>query len=181
MRSTTFTLAVLAVLAVAAPALGQSAAADAESAGAAQEAPRTNRFDLQLLGGMSTYLDSPHASAGGLAHLHFGGFGLLGVGAWGTGADYESMLYGGGLSRRLFSAGALSVSAFGGYGLYSEVGATNVERDASGVLFGGIAALDFEPFMLSLTVSDLFGEYDGPDVPEAFTFHVPRVFFGIGF
>ena len=152
-----------------------------------------NPIDIQALGGVTTLrpeagtagsggaFEDMHASGGAMARVHIGDWGLLGLGAYGTGGDYESILAGGGLSRRVVGFGPASIAVFGGYGYYREVGATEIERSATGPLFGAILSLDLNPLVLSLTASDLRGSYDGDDVPEPFDFDVPRVFLGIGF
>lgn len=142
---------------------------------------RAQQADVVALGGATTYVNQPHGHAGGMLHLRAGGWGVLGIGMVGTGAEYESWLYGGALSRHIASIGAISVSAFAGYGLYGETGLTEIERDAGGPLLGGMASYDAGPFVLTLVGSDLIGSYDGSDVSESFTFHVPRVSVGVGF
>lgn len=139
------------------------------------------QVDLQAVGGANTYLNSPHGSVGGLLHGHMAGWGVLGMGSFGTGSRYESMLYAGALTRDAVTFSGVTLLGFLGYGRYREVGWTDIDRSASGPLFGATARYGVGSFVASVTLSDLIGSYSGSDVAEPFTFHVPRLSLGLGF
>ena len=147
---------------------------------AVQECEDARLIGVQLIGGVTTFRDAPHAVVGGFLDLGRGDWSLLTVGMLGTGSDYDSQLYGAALRRRVKSAGRLTLAAFAGYGHYREVGSSDIERSASGPWLGGVVTIDIRPFVGSLMLSDLFGRYDDSDVSGPFSFHVPRLIFGFG-
>src|SRR5690606_33673882 len=74
------------------------------------------------LGSIGTDIDRPHYGGGGLLQVGYGRASALALGLAGTGGDYESLLVGGGLGVRLLTTGPFELTAFGGYGMYSEKG-----------------------------------------------------------
>ena len=154
---------------------------------AAQQAPGRRQGDDDVhargfaLGSIGTDIDRLHYAGGGLLQVGYRRVSVLGLGMLGGGGDYESLLAGGGLAVRLVTAGPLELTAFGGYGLYSEEGWSGIERDAGGVLAGAMVAVRLGAFRVALAFSDLTGEYGEDDVPEPFRFHVPRLSLGLGF
>lgn len=158
----------------------------------AENAPHGDHLDVQVLGGLTTFLqgdvslsdasrDRPHFFYGGLAHVRASGWGALALGELGHGRGYDSRLLGGGLSRRVVTGGPVRLSLFGGWAHYSETTVGDRDRSTGAPLYGLAASLDLGSVLLSLTFHDLWGRYDGADVPESFRFHVPRLAIGIGF
>lgn len=133
------------------------------------------------LGSIAAEVDRPHVAGGGLVQLGYGRASVLGIGTIGRGGDYESALAGGALAVRAVTIGRVALSGFGGYGLYREEGWSGIERDASGILYGALAAVRLGRATLALALSDLTGEYGEDDVAEPFRFHVPRLSVGFGF
>lgn len=166
---------------LAAQQTGPDADPEAPPAAGVQEQERPGLLGVQLVGGLTAYTNAPHATVGGLLHVHVGDWSLLSLGMMGWGGDYDSLLYGGALGRHLTHAGPVALSVFGGFAYYHEVGWSGVERSATGPLFGGIATLDLHPLKLSVIFSDLLGRYEGSDVVAPFRFQVPRLLVGIGF
>ena len=134
-----------------------------------------------VLGSIGTDIDRLHYAGGALLQVGYRRMSVLGLGMMGSGGDYESMLAGGGLAVRLVTVGPLDLTAFGGYGLYSEEGWSGIERDAGGLLAGAMMAVRLGTFRVALAFSDLTGEYGEDDVLEPFRFHVPRLSLGLGF
>lgn len=137
-------------------------------------------LDLFALGGVTADPERLHPAGGPVLRVGYRGWGLLGLGTVGSGADYNSRLLAGALSRRLVRWSRLDVSAFAGYGAYSEKGPTGISRDAGGLLYGGMVTFRSGRFPLVLLVSDLVGSYDEADVTAPFGFHVPRLSIGAG-
>ncbi len=148
---------------------------------AVQEREESGLIGVQLIGGVTTFTNAPHAVVGGFLNIGRGQWTVLGVGMLGTGSDYDSRVFSAALGRRLKSAGRLTLAVFAGYGEYREVGLSEIERAASGPWLGGVVTVDIHPFVGSVMLSDLFGRYDDSDVSDPFRFHVPRLVFGIGF
>ncbi len=148
---------------------------------AVQEREESGLIGVQLIGGVTTFTNAPHAVVGGFLNIGRGQWNVLGVGMLGTGSDYDSRVFSAALGRRLKSAGRLTLAVFAGYGEYREVGLSEIERAASGPWLGGVVTVDIHPFVGSVMLSDLFGRYDDSDVSDPFRFHVPRLVFGIGF
>lgn len=143
-------------------------------------AVRDLALDLFALGGVTADPARLHPAAGPMVRVGYRGWAVLGLGTVGSGADYDSRLLAGALSRRLVRWSRLDVSAFAGYGAYFEEGPTGISRDAGGLLYGGMITFRAGRFPLVLLVSDLVGSYDEPDVTAPFDFHVPRLSFGAG-
>jgi len=148
----------------------------------AQQAPADGAIHTRLfaLGSIGTDVDRLHYAGGGLLQLGYRRVSAMALGMIGTGGDYESRLAGGGVAVRLFTSGPLELSAFGGYGLYSEKAWSGIERDAGGVLAGALVSARVRGFRVALAFSDLTGEYGEDDVAEPFRFHVPRLSLGLG-
>jgi hypothetical protein len=152
-----------------------------DPAGAAQDGAPANRYDVQLVGGLTTYIDAPHAAVGVMARAHRGPWSLLALGTVGKGAEYDSQMYGGGLARHVLRRGSIDFSALAGYAYYHESYWTGIARSAPSPLLGAVATMHRGRLTLSLTFLDLFGRYDGDDVVEGYGFQVPRLLFGVGF
>lgn len=133
------------------------------------------------LGSIGTDIDRPHYGGGGLLQVGYGRASALALGLAGTGGDYESLLVGGGLGVRLLTTGTFELTAFGGYGMYSEKGWSGIERDAGGILAGALVSARLGALRVALAFSDLMGEYGEDDVSEPFSFHAPRISIGVGF
>src|SRR5690606_20752269 len=133
------------------------------------------------LGSIGTDIDRPHYGGGGLLQVGYGRASALALGLAGTGGDYESLLVGGGLGVRLLTTGPFELTAFGGYGMYSEKGWSGIERDAGGILAGALVSARLGALRVALAFSDLMGEYGEDDVSEPFSFHAPRISIGVGF
>lgn len=158
------------------------------SSASAQEQPSSSalsdadgvHLDFLALGGITANPSRAHAAGGLWASVDWSGWGVLALGTLGRGGDYESRLFAGAGTRRLFSLGKLSVAALVGYGSYAENAPNGTSREANGVLFGGIARVRFGNMSLGFMISDLTANYDGLRVTEPFRFHVLRYSVGIG-
>ena len=168
---------VLAILlAASAPALSAQQAAPADL----REAPAPNRLDVQVAGGVTTYYNAPHASAGGLVRLHLGAWSALAMGSVGAGSGYESLLVGLAAGRGLLRRGELAVTGLAGAAFYRDRGNTGIARRAPGVLVGAVADHPLGPFVVSAMLSDVFGRYRGDEYLEPFFFNVPRLTLAFG-
>ena len=105
----------------------------------------------------------------------------MGLGQYGSGGGYSSLLLSGGITYEVFRAGPLSVLGTGGYSLYSENGDTGIERSVPAAMAGGIASVRIGPIRPAVAVTGFFGNYEGDDLTEAFSVSFVRVSFGIGF
>lgn len=123
----------------------------------------------------------PHLALGFTAGAAEDGWGALALGMGGRGGEYDSALLGAAASRRIQRGEWWSLLAFGGYGVYAERGASGIERDSHGILFGVTARWRVGPLTLAGVYSHLTGSYDETDVPAPFRFHVPRLSLGVGF
>jgi len=182
MRILPWYLAVL--LAAAHPLAAQTpTASTALIQGVERESPRASLSDpnLLLIGGLTTDVTHVHPSGGVLAMYGRGGWGAAALGMAGRGGGYDSGLAGGAATRRLARGSAWNASVFAGYGIYGERGRTEIERAAGGLLAGTVLVLRAGPVGLAGVLTHMTGTYDGPDVTNAFRFHVPRISIGIAF
>ena len=141
----------------------------------------TWNFALAALGGVASTTSPSHGFGGILATAGWGRLGVMGLGQYGSGGGYSSLLLSGGITYEVFRAGPLSVLGTGGYSLYSENGDTGIERSVPAAMAGGIASVRIGPIRPAVAVTGFFGNYEGDDLTEAFSVSFVRVSFGIGF
>lgn len=178
------TLVLLAGLAASASAQENEASPpEPETAPRQEAAPAGNALDLQLVGGLTTYVNRLHGSAGALVRLHRGAWSGMALGSYGTGGQYTSLLFGGALSRDLLTLGAADLGILAGYARYEETGYTDIRRDAMGPMLGAVATLPMDPLVVTVMFTDVFGSWDGLTQAGAFSysFHVPRLLLAVGF
>lgn len=160
-----------------APALPAAAQAVPEA-----DAPgRSIQGRLMVLGG-ATGLggDGLHPYAGVEAGLLYGRFGVMGLGQYGDGNDFTSLLLAGGPAVRVADLGFASFTVYGGMGSYREEKIQSFERDMT-ILFGGLSVrIPMGRVSLGLNASYFQGDLEGDDVPVPTTLRGHRFSIGLG-
>ena len=137
-------------------------------------------FGVAALGGV-TSTTSSHGYGGILATGGWHKLGVMGLGQYGAGGGYSSLLFTGGLTYEVYRLGPLSVLGAGGYSYYSEKGDVGIQRSLPAVMAGGIARVRIGPIRPSVALTGFFGSYQGDDLEEPISVGLVRASFGIGF
>jgi len=147
---------------------------------AAVPSPSGWDFGVAALGGVASTTSS-HGYGGLLLTGGWHKLGVMGLGQYGAGGEYTSLLFTGGLTYEVYRLGPLSVLGAGGYSYYSEKGDVGIQRSLPAVMAGGIARLRIGPIRPSVALTGFFGSYEGDEQTDPFSVNFLRVSFGIGF
>jgi hypothetical protein len=137
-------------------------------------------FGVAALGGV-TSTTSSHGYGGLLLTGGWHKLGVMGLGQYGAGGGYSSLLFTGGLTYEVYRLGPLSVLGAGGYSYYSEKGDVGIQRSLPAVMAGGIARVRIGPIRPSVALTGFFGSYQGDELTEPFSLNFMRISFGLGF
>jgi hypothetical protein len=137
-------------------------------------------FGVAALGGV-TSTTSSHGYGGLLLTGGWHKLGVMGLGQYGAGGGYSSLLFTGGLTYEVYRLGPLSVLGAGGYSYYSEKGDVGIQRSLPAVMAGGIARVRIGPIRPSVALTGFFGSYEGDELTEPFSLNFMRISFGLGF